>query len=177
MLRLPILVLLLAHAIDAVAGPDQVIVVRHAERSTEPRADPAITSDGAKRAELLAEMLSAVKVQTIVTTNFRRTQETAAPLAKKLGLTPVVVEMKRGQVQAHIDDVVEKVENATGIVLVVGHTNTISGIVEAFSGSRPIRLCETSFSNLFIATPEAPLLPAVQLKYGASDPAPAEGCQ
>jgi phosphohistidine phosphatase SixA len=177
MLKVLFLVIALAGPSVSMAKPDQVIVVRHAERSSEPKGDPTITPEGAKRAELLAEMLGAAKVQTVVTTNFRRTRETAAPLAMKLGLTPIVVEMRRGEVQAHIDDVVDKVEQAKGVVLVVGHTNTVSSIVEAFSDTRPTRLCESSFSNIFIATPDAPFLPAVHLKYGAPDPAPDPGCQ
>ena len=175
--RLSLLVFALVLSFAASAKPDQVIVVRHAERSAEPRTDPAITPDGVRRAELLARMLGAANVQMIVTTNFRRTQETAAPLARKLGLTPVVIEMRRGEVQAHMAEVIDKVEAGKGVVLVVGHTNTVSSIVEAFSETRPTPLCETSFSNMFIATPEAPLLPAVQLKYGAPDPVPVGDCQ
>ena len=65
MLRLSFLVFGLALSFSASAKPDQVIVVRHAERLTEPRTDPAITPDGVKRAELLAQMLGAANVQTI----------------------------------------------------------------------------------------------------------------
>ena len=177
MLRLSIFLFALTQSLIVNAKPDHVIVVRHAERSSELTDDPAITSEGVKRADLLAEMLGAVNVQTIITTNFRRTQETAAPLARRLGLTPVVIDMQRDAVQAHIDEVIDRIGEVKGVVLVVGHTNTVSSIVEAFSDSRPTRLCETSYSNIFIATPEAPLIRAIQLKYGKPDPAPAGDCQ
>jgi len=177
MFRLLILLALLVPPLAAFARPEQVIVVRHAERAAEPKADPAITPAGVERAALLARMLGPAGVQTIITTNFLRTQQTAAPLARQLGLTPVVVPMQRGELQAHIDEVIDRVESASGVVLVVGHTNTVSSLVEAFSSTRPTRLCETSFSHLFITTPAAPTLPALHLRYGAADPVPGADCQ
>ena len=136
----------------AAAQPSQVIVVRHAERALEPAGDPSLSSEGHQRAELLAETLSATGIRTIITTHFRRTNETAAPLAKRMGVTPTVLTIRRGELQAHIAEVVAEVRKTSGTVLVVGHSDTVADIVAALSSSRPTKLCETSFANLFVVT-------------------------
>lgn len=161
----------------ATAMPTQVIVVRHAERAAEPKDDPTLSPEGVQRAELLAATLATANVQTIITTHYRRTQETAAPLARRLGLTPVVVPVRRGEQAAHIQEVLAKLREASGVVLVVGHSNTVAGLVAGLSASTPAPLCETTFANLFITTPAVPTAPALQLKYGKPDEAPAAGCQ
>ena len=161
----------------AVAAPDQVIVVRHAERAPEPKDDPALSAEGATRAELLATTLASAQVKTIITTHYRRTRETAAPLARQLGLTPTVLTIRRGEVPAHFEEVLAEVRKATGVVLVVGHSNTVAGIVAGLSKSSPVKLCETTFANLFVVTPGAAGAPALQLTYGKPDPVPEAGCQ
>ncbi|MBH9552770.1 SixA phosphatase family protein [Inhella gelatinilytica] len=174
MLKPLALLLLTLQALYAAAEPTQVIVVRHAERAAEPRDDPPLSPEGVARAELLAEMLQAANVTAIVTTAYRRTQETAAPLAKKRGLAPTIIPVRRGELPAHIAEVAAAVRQASGAVLVVGHSNTVTEIVAALSGSKPSPLCETSFSNLFVLSPNAP---ALQLKFGKPDAAAAAGCQ
>ncbi|KPF48557.1 hypothetical protein IP87_13750 [beta proteobacterium AAP121] len=161
----------------AAATPSQVIVVRHAERAPEPLGDPALSAEGAARAEGLATLLAAAQVQTLITTQYRRTRDTAAPLARVRGLAPTVLTVRRGEVAAHIEEVLAEVRKASGVVLVVGHSNTVAAIVAGLSGSSPLKLCETSHANLFIVTPGTPGAPALQLKYGEPDPAPGAGCQ
>lgn len=171
------LALLMALGSNAMAEPTQVIVVRHAERAAEPKDDPALSPDGVARAEQLAETLRLAQVGTIFTTHYRRTQETAGPLARKLGLKPQVLTIRKGELPAHIAEVAAEVRKASGVVLVVGHSNTVAGIVAALSASRPMILCETSFSHLFVVTPGEPARPALQLSYGKPDVAPEPGCQ
>ena len=63
------------------------------------------------------------------------------------------------------------------VVVVVGHSNTVAAVVAGLSASQPQVLCESTFSNLFVTTPGVPGAPALQLKYGKPDEAPAAGCQ
>ncbi|MEJ6002259.1 SixA phosphatase family protein [Paucibacter soli] len=169
--------LALCPALPAAAEPTQVIIVRHAERAAEPRDDPALSPEGKERAALLAELLAAADVRTILTTPYRRTRETAAALAQRLGIEPTVIATRPVDNTAHIAAVAAQARQASGAVLVVGHSNTVAGIVAALSGSQPMPLCDTSYSNLFIVTPAAPLLPAIQLKFGRPDPAGTAHCQ
>lgn len=52
--------------------------------------DPALAPDGRQQAEAVAERLADQAVDAIYVTTLRRTAETAAPLARRLGLDPVV---------------------------------------------------------------------------------------
>src|SRR5581483_532590 len=52
--------------------------------------DPPLDPVGVKQAELLAERLQHERIDAIYVTSLTRTQETAAPLAALLGITPIV---------------------------------------------------------------------------------------
>jgi broad specificity phosphatase PhoE len=159
----------------AMAEPSMVIVVRHAERASEPAGDPVLSPAGRERARQLAEHLATADIAAVVTTPWRRTQETAAPVAQQQGLQPHVVPTRGAQAAAHVDEVVATVRQLSGVVLVVGHSNTVAGIVAGLSTARPIALCETSYGHLFVVSPAAGAV--VQMRYGAADPPPAPGCQ
>jgi broad specificity phosphatase PhoE len=93
-------------------------------------------------------------VGAIVTTHLKRTQATAAPLATKLGIKPVVLVVKRGETAAHIADVVAAVNAARttkkGTVLVVGHSNTVPLILKALSGVTVSNICDSQHADLFV---------------------------
>ena len=161
----------------AQAHPSLVIVVRHAERATEPRDDPGLSAEGVQRAQALADRLAEANVTSIITTELRRTWETALPTARKFGVEPRVVATRRDDVPAHVREVVAAVRRLRGVVLVVGHSNTVAGIVAGLSDARPIELCDTSFSNIFVVDPQPAGRAVLQFKYGREDPAPSAGCQ
>ncbi len=159
----------------ALAEPSLVIVVTHSERAGEPAGDPALSPEGRQRARQLADHLASANVEAIITTQWRRTQETAAVLAQRLGIEVQPVVTRRGEAAAHIDEVLAAVHKLSGLVLVVGHSNTVAGMVARLSAERPLALCETSHGYLFLLNPAAGT--ALQLRYGAADPPPAAGCQ
>jgi broad specificity phosphatase PhoE len=161
----------------AQAQPSLVIVVRHAERAPEPKDDPGLSAEGAQRAQALADHLADAKISSIITTELRRTKETALPTARKFGIEPQVVATRRDEVPAHIREVVAAVRALAGVVLVVGHSNTVAGIVAGLSDARPLQLCDTSFSNIFVVDPQPAGGAMLQFKYGKGDPAPSAGCQ
>lgn len=165
---------LLLTAAAAHAGPDLVIVVRHAERAADPAGDPALSPAGRQRAAQLAELLADGKITAIITTSLRRTRETAEPLAKALGVAPQVVGFRKGEFAAHVPEVVAALGRMSGNVLVVGHSNTVNEIVTALSGAAVPQPCETSYSHVFVVTPASKAV--VKLRYGTTDPAPAEAC-
>jgi probable phosphoglycerate mutase len=81
-------------------GATEFILVRHGEsapaRANAPFAlvdghgDPELDPNGRAQAELVGERLAREHVDAIYVTTLRRTHETAAPLAARLGITPVV---------------------------------------------------------------------------------------
>jgi probable phosphoglycerate mutase len=77
-----------------------VLLVRHGEsRPAHPErpfqlvdghGDPELDPVGEQQADLLGERLAAEPISAIYVTNLCRTKQTAAPLAARLGLTPIV---------------------------------------------------------------------------------------
>jgi broad specificity phosphatase PhoE len=161
----------------AQAQPSLVIVVRHAERAAEPRGDPGLSAEGVQRAQALADRLAETHVTSIITTELRRSRETALPTAMKFGIEPQVVATNRDDVPAHVQAVVAAVRQLTGVVLVVGHSNTVAGLVAGLSDARPIELCDTSHSHVFVVDPQPAGSAVLQFTYGREDPAPSAGCQ
>jgi len=126
-----------------------VFVVRHAERADAgttppPGADPDLSAAGRTRAESLAAMLKDARIGQIFITEFKRTRQTAEPLAKVLNVEPTVITQK--DVRALVD----RLQSAAGNVLVIGHSTTVPEIVRALGVAEQISIAETEFDNLFI---------------------------
>ncbi len=177
MLALALAVLSLQQAaVPAVVQPPQVILVRHAEKVDASR-DPALSAAGLSRAAALDSALVDFPVRTIIVTPFERTRATAAPVARRWGLTPIEVAVTGG-VAAHAKAVADAALAAPGPVLVVGHSNTIGPIIAALGGgSHTGDLCDNEYQSLFLVQPGGEGKPTMVIKarYGAADP-PATGC-
>ena len=151
-----------------------VLVVRHAEKAAVPGDDPPLSAAGEARARDLAAALADAGVTAIVTTQWRRTGLTAAPLAAARRLTPTVVPTAGPDVAAHARAVAAAARRVGGTVLVVGHSNTVGAIVAALGGPAGVRLCDAQYATLHAVAPAAaPGAPArvVRASYGAPDPA------
>ena len=82
------------------AGSTEVLLVRHGESIpadparpfplVDGRGDPPLSPVGREQAVKLANRLARGRVDAIYVTSLRRTAETAAPLAARLGLVPLV---------------------------------------------------------------------------------------
>jgi probable phosphoglycerate mutase len=82
------------------AGATELLLVRHGESEAaiegqpfelvEGHADPALSSEGHEQAELVGTRLANEPIAAIYVSNLRRTSQTAAPLAARIGLTPIV---------------------------------------------------------------------------------------
>ena len=138
------------------AAPTIVVLVRHAEKAAEPGPDPALSADGLLRARALAESLRGSGVQAVVTSQFRRTRDTAAPLAEALGLTPEVVPAT-ADVAMHARQVAEAVlsKHAGHTVLVVGHSNTIAAIVRALGGEAAADIPDPVYDRMYVVLRDA----------------------
>lgn len=165
-----------ALAAPAAALPDLVVIVRHGEKSAEGGGDPSLSAAGTQRAQALAQALAGLRVNAVITTQYRRTRETAAPLAQALGLQPQVIETRKGDMPGHVQAVTDAVRAQTGVVLVVGHSNTVTHLLAALGGPRLADLCETSFHHAFVLQPAGTAPRWAQFSYGAPSEAPAAGC-
>lgn len=173
---------LLAGAAAAEPGARTVVyIVRHAEKATEPRRDPGLTPAGEERAEALASSLADSRLTGIVTTQFRRTKETASPVARVAGLEPLTVRYRPGEMDVHGEAVAATIRGKFrgGIVLVVGHSDTVPAIVRALGGPVVARLCEpTEYASLFalVVDAEAPAS-LTRSEYGRPNPPTPPECQ
>lgn len=158
--------LLATQAVAAETSPmtRTIILVRHAEKAAAGGSDPALSPAGEARAQALAAALAKAGITTIFTSPYQRTQRTAQPLAKALGITPQVVD-------AAVPAVVSAIQSSQGdgAVLVVGHSNTVPGIIAALGGPVLPELPEERFNQLFVLLPGSPPR-LVQAQYGAASP-------
>lgn len=107
------------------------ILVRHAEKGDDGTEDPALTREGEGRALRLAFMLRDTDIDAIYSTNFRRTKNTAQPLAELQGLEVLPYEPNKPE---EILKIVEQHKGKT--VLMVGHSNTIPWTANLLLGKK-----------------------------------------
>ncbi|WP_423015994.1 SixA phosphatase family protein [Undibacterium sp. Di27W] len=151
------------------AEPDLVILVRHAEKAIDQGNDPGLSEAGQSRAQALARTLQHSAVSSIYTTHYKRTRETAQPLAQAQGITAQVIQ---GSGAEHLRQLLSAVRASTGTVLVVGHGNTIPALATALGAPAMKDFCESSFSHMLVLRPSAqPGKPGnlVQAHYGEAD--------
>ena len=158
------------------ASTTVVLLVRHAERAAQPADDPPLTQEGRHRAEALAGIVKDAHTAAIITTQLRRTVETAQPSANATGVTPEVVPVSAADRQQNAVDVAAAVRRHPGkTVLVIGHSNTVPLIISALGGPNLPAICEAVYDKLFVLVlgREARL---IQSRYGAPGPPPTPDC-
>lgn len=127
-----------------------IFVVRHAERADAGTAgatmmanDPELSAAGRARAQSLAAALKDAKIAAIYTTEYKRTRQTAEPLAGALGIEVTVVPAR------DLAALVGKLKGG-GNALVVGHSNTVGPIIEQLGVAEPVTLGDEDYDNLFV---------------------------
>lgn len=125
MLKLSLTVLMLCLALLQVAcAPRLIMLTRHAEKVDESD-DALLSTIGQEHAERLAQLLSSQRVATIFASERKRTQQTAQPLAQRLGLTPMIIPAAQ---HAELRDRIMALPKRD-VALVVGHSNTLPKIL------------------------------------------------
>ncbi|MEO8041317.1 MAG: histidine phosphatase family protein [Acidobacteriota bacterium] len=109
---------------SAEAQKKTIILVRHAEKADQTSQDPELTDAGRQRAERLAKIVKKYKPGAIYSTDFKRTRDTAAPMAAKRKLKVAIYDAKK---PGDLIDAIMK--SRTKRFLIVGHSNTIPGLV------------------------------------------------
>jgi len=126
-----------------------VILVRHAEKNIEPNnPDPELSPAGQLRAQELVRVLGAAGIKAIYGTQYKRTQQTARPLADRLGLAVNIVDAKKTQ------DLVSSIRttNRGQTVFVVGHSDSVPEIITALGGGNVPAIADSEYDNMFIVT-------------------------
>jgi len=155
-------VAILLTAASHAAAQQAVIVVRHAEKADQ-SPDTALSAKGRARAKALADLLRAAGVTHIITSEFRRSQETAAPLAKALGLTAEQVPAR------DLPALVARLHalDPASIVVIVGHSNTIPPMLAVLGWPNTLDLHDGDYDDVFVLAPHpGQRASMVRLKYG-----------
>ena len=153
LMRTVLAFLLFAGVASTAAAQPTIFLVRHAERAdggmsgaTTMATDPDLSDTGRARAESLARMLKDAGIVAIYVTEFKRTQQTAAPLAKALGIEMITVPANAPTT------LLEALNTARGNVVVVGHSNTVPDLLRGLGVTPAVKIDDKEHDNLFIVT-------------------------
>jgi broad specificity phosphatase PhoE len=173
-----LLALTLARCVASQAPSTVVIVVRHADKDTIPKDDPALTPAGVMRAHALAAALAHADVQAVITTQLIRSQQTGRPLAEARHLAIITV-ARGNDIARHALAVAAEVQRHRGkTVLVVGHGETVGPIIVALGGPRIAEICANEYSNLYtlVLDDGDRLARFIQSVYGTPSPPHTSPC-
>lgn len=124
------LCLVLASCGQNTASPDAVYyLVRHAEKQLDVK-NPPLTQTGQARAQALASRLSGIELTDIYSTDYTRTQQTAAPVAAAKNL------LVKSYDPSDLEGFAKSLLSQDGYILVAGHSNTTPQLAE-FLGADP----------------------------------------
>lgn len=150
-------------------SPTTVLVVRHAEKVVTDDADPPLSAEGAARADALVRVAEAAGVSVIYTTQLQRTRDTARPLAARLNVPITELPIEMGEAATYPERLAAEIlgRHRGESVLVVGHSNTVPGIVEALGRIPVPPITEAEYDHLFVVVIPASGAPrVVGARYG-----------
>jgi phosphohistidine phosphatase SixA len=123
-----------------------IYLVRHADKVSDD-IDAPLSDAGHNRAECLANTLAFAQIQEIFTSDLQRTQQTAAPLAQKLGIKPMAIPISKP------DELAEAIlSSKADNVLVVWHDATLPKILRALGAPEITPIAHTEYDRFFILT-------------------------
>ena len=127
-----------------------VVLARHAEKVVSSIQDPPLSEEGEQRAERLAQMFGrgkgVGKIDAIYVSDARRTQQTAAPLAQRLGTQPIVV--PAADTKGLVSRVMREHDGDT--VLIVGHSNTVPQLIHELSDIDVPAIGDDEYDTLYV---------------------------
>ncbi len=118
-----------------------IYLVRHAEKQAGEK--PSLTAIGEFRAQNIAKTLAFIGISRIFSTDYKRTQETAAPLAKFLNLPIESYDPRK------LEEFASQLKLLEGSILVVGHSNTTPKLTALLSHKEIQAINENEYDNLY----------------------------
>ena len=133
--------LLFLAALVSLAGP-----AVHAQDQAGTKAAPFLLLGTDARGTALgsAQGASATGPAALYVSGYERSRQTAAPLAARLGLQPIVYD------PADTDALLMRVRSGPRPAMIVGHSNTVPDIVERLGGARPAPLVHEDFGDIWV---------------------------
>ncbi len=124
-------------------------LIRHAEkdRTNNTNKNPNLNSDGVIRAEKWAKHFENIELDAVYSTDYNRTQQTAAPTAKSKGL------IVQSYNPSKMYDSIFKKNTKGKTVLVVGHSNTTPVFANTILGQKKYKnMADNDNASLYIVT-------------------------
>jgi broad specificity phosphatase PhoE len=148
------------------AGTTVVLLVRPAEKDPGTIADPPISPEGEERAQHLARMFGqagdGAGLDAIYVSEDRRAQQTAAPLAERLHLTPVIF---GGAAAPAVADRLLR-EHAGGSILVIASGAAFPQMLHALSGAElPLGAADAGESLYIVSVPSVGRTRVVRVRF------------
>ncbi|MFT5776027.1 SixA phosphatase family protein [Hyphomonas sp.] len=142
-------------------APEHTIyLVRHAEKQAGD--GPSLTPAGAMRADLLAETLRDTRIVRIYSTDYARTRETAAPIARAVSVSVTLYD------PSDLSAFASQLKAESGIVLVVGHSNTTPALVDFLGGEPGTDIDEPAeYDRLYVVSIRGDRVETELRRYGA----------
>lgn len=147
-----------------------MIFVRHAERAGPSADDPGLSLAGQRRATELARQLVdadvVAGVDAIYSTPYRRTRETAQPVADALDLPVNIYDPSDNE--AVLNTILKNHKGK--IILVVGHSDTLPTLMADLGASKKVPpIAETEYDNIYIVSiPWFGKTKTIRLRFGES---------
>lgn len=148
-----------------------IYLVRHAEKdlSDHSNRDPALTACGHSRAARLATQLQAIPFQRVYSSDYKRTQATAQPLATAKSLT---IESYDPFKLKQLQDLLQQRKQTA---LVVGHSQTTSILAGMLAKVELKKLSEEQYDRLYQVVMSDDKTISLNLLYQAFQCQPDEG--
>ena len=146
------LIVLLSMLIGSVAAADDppakpVYVMRHLNTTDTADRDPDLNPVGQERARRqLVQWFKGKPLSAIYITTFKRTAQTAAPLAAERKIAVKVYDL------FDTPGLIARLRAEPGPVLVVDHSTYVPDVIEQLGGSRPARLDRPDFGDVWTIT-------------------------
>ncbi len=126
-----------------------IYLTRHAEKQVDGTKDPALTEQGNRRANFLANLLRGEAISHIFSSNYKRTLQTAKPSAN---LVKLEIEQYNPGKQEEFSKLLKQLK---GVILVVGHSNTIPDLVSLLGGDPQGEIKDSEYDRLYKITTDS----------------------
>jgi broad specificity phosphatase PhoE len=126
--------------------PKTIYIVRHAEKMLVEDSDPELAQVGILRSTKLAQILADKDIKHVFGTDYKRTKNTALPCADQAGVQIEIYDPEDQEAFA------EKLKQLEGNILVVGHSNTATRLVNILvaKGENFPDLKDGEYENIYI---------------------------
>jgi phosphohistidine phosphatase SixA len=128
---------------SVLTADQNIYLLRHAEKQADRTKDPSLTKAGKERASNLVALLKDKKITSIYSTKYKRTLETATPLANFFNIDVQQYDPSKLQLFA------EQIKAVEGNIVIVGHSNTTPSLTHLISGKETEAMDESEYDRLY----------------------------